>query len=413
MPNTPAHTDRSSTGARSAATTTDAAERPLHAVVLPTGPALADALRAAVEGDGPAVLPLSPELPAAALQAALTALRPTHVVTSDGVRRYPDGVGVPGDVAVVIATSGSTGPPKGVQLTAAALRASASASLRRLRAAPGDRWLCCLPLHHVSGLQVLMRAWLSGTDPIVHTGFSPQAVLATGADQVSLVPTQLRRLLTALPPKEPLPLRTILLGGAAAPPRLVEEAMAAGARVILSYGMSETSGGCVYDGTPLYNVDLKVGDDGLVRIAGPVLFSGYRLRPDLTRACADGRWFVTSDLGELTEGRLRVLGRADDVINTGGHKVVAGAVAAVLDEHPSVAEVAVMGRPDPDWGERVVAAVVPADPGAPPSLAVLREFVKRRLPAYAAPKEVVLLSRMPLLPNGKPDLMTLKRASHK
>src|SRR5690606_17535783 len=147
-------------------------------------------------------------------------------------------------------------------------------------------------------------------------------------------------------------------------------------------------------GTPHYYVDLTVGGDGLIRIAGPVLFSGYRLRPDLTRACADGRWFVTSDLGELTEGRLRVLGRADDVINTGGHKVVAGAVAAVLDEHPSVAEVAVMGRPDPDWGERVVAAVVPADPGAPPSLAVLREFVKRRLPAYAAPKEVVLLSRM-------------------
>ncbi|SDR18253.1 O-succinylbenzoic acid--CoA ligase [Thermostaphylospora chromogena] len=413
MPNTPAHADRPSTGAQPAVSTPEATERPLHAVVLPAGAALTDALRAAVEGDGPAVLPLSPKLPPAALEAALTALRPTHVVTADGVRRHPDGVGVPGDVAVVIATSGSTGPPKGVQLTSAALRASASASLRRLGAAPGDRWLCCLPPHHVSGLQVLMRAWSSGTEPIVHAGFSPRAVLASGADQVSLVPTQLRRLLAALPPGERLPLRTILLGGAAASPQTVEAARAAGARVVLSYGMSETSGGCVYDGTPLYNVDLKVGGDGLIRIAGPVLFSGYRLRPDLTRARTDGRWFVTSDLGELAEGRLRVLGRADDVINTGGHKVVAGAVSAVLEEHPSVAEVAVVGRPDPEWGERVVAAVVPADPDAPPSLADLREFTKRRLPAYAAPKEVVLLSRLPLLPNGKPDLMALKRASYK
>src|SRR5690606_1750997 len=162
-------------------------------------------------------------------------------------------------------------------------------------------------------------------------------------------------------------------------------------------------------GTPHYYVDLTVGGDGLIRIAGPVLFSGYRLRPDLTRARTDGRWFVTSDLGELAEGRLRVLGRADDVINTGGHKVVAGAVAALLAERPDIAEVVVVGRPDPEWGERVVAVAVPADPARPPVLADLRAHVKRHLPPYAAPKELVLLPHLPLLPNGKPDLAALKQ----
>ncbi|MFI9436510.1 MULTISPECIES: AMP-binding protein [Streptosporangium] len=372
-------------------------QRELHAVVLPAGPELFQAVAAALDGRGPAVLPLSPALPAPALRATLEALRPTHV---NGVR-HAHGVGVPSEVAVVIATSGTTGVPKGVQLSAAALRASASASLRRLGARPGERWLCCLPPSHVSGLQVLVRSLLSETAPIVHDGFSPEAVLASGADHVSLVPTQLRRLL----PADLSVFRTILLGGAAAPADLLAAARAAGARVVTTYGMSETCGGCVYDGEPLRDVDLKIGDDGRIRLAGPVLFSGYRLRPDLTAATRDGDWFLTSDLGTLTGGRLRVLGRADDVINTGGEKVVAAAVAAVVAEHPAVADAAVVGRPDPEWGERVVAVVVSA---APPSLAELRAFAKERLPAYAAPAELIVLPEIPLLPNGKPDLATLR-----
>ncbi|MFF5207737.1 AMP-binding protein [Streptosporangium sp. NPDC000396] len=372
-------------------------QRELHAVTLPPGPELFQAVGAALDGRGPAVLPLSPALPAPALRATLDALRPTHV---NGVR-HEHGAGVPPEVAVVIATSGTTGVPKGVQLSAAALRASASASLRRLDVRPGERWLCCLPPSHISGLQVLVRALLGGTDPIVHDGFSPEAVLASGADHVSLVPTQLRRLL----PADLSVFRTILLGGAAAPPDLLAAARAAGARVVTTYGMSETCGGCVYDGEPLDNVDLKIGDDGRIRVAGSMLFSGYRLRPDLTRAARDGDWFLTSDLGSLTGGRLRVLGRADDVINTGGEKVVAAAVTAVVAEHPAITDAAVVGRPDPEWGERVVAAVVSS---APPSLAELRAFVKERLPAYAAPAELVVLPELPLLPNGKPDLETLR-----
>ncbi|WP_406315548.1 AMP-binding protein [Streptosporangium sp. NBC_01639] len=371
--------------------------RELHAAVLPPGPELFSAVAAALDGEGPAVLPISPDLPARALRATLDALRPTHV---NGIPQE-GGVGVPPEVAVVIATSGSTGTPKGVQLSAAALRASAAASLRRLDARPGERWLCCLPPSHVSGLQVLVRSLLSETEPIVHDGFSPEAVLTSGAEHVSLVPTQLRRLLSA----DLSVFRTILLGGAAAPADLLAAARTAGARVVTTYGMSETSGGCVYDGEPLYNVDLKIGDDGRIRLAGPMLFSGYRLRPDLTDAVRDGDWFLTSDLGTLADGRLRVLGRADDVVNTGGEKVVAAAVAAVVAEHPAITDAVVVGRPDPEWGERVVAVVVSP---APPSLAELRAFAKERLPAYAAPAELVVLPEIPLLPNGKPDLAGLR-----
>ncbi len=379
-----------------------AAARPVHALLIPPGPELFEAVRLALSGDGPAVLPLSPDLPRPALAAALASLRPTHVVTSDGVRREPDGR--PTSAAVIIATSGSTGAPKGVELPAEALTASARASLTRLGARRGDRWLCCLPPSHISGMQVLVRSLLCETEPVIHPRFSPGDVAASGADHVSLVPTQLRRMIDA--GADVAAFRTILLGGAAAPPGLLDAVRTAGARVVTTYGMSETSGGCVYDGVPLDNVDLKIGDDGRVRIRGPVLFSGYRLREE--RPFEDG-WFVASDLGTIEGGRLRVLGRADDVINTGGRKVVAGAVAEVLAGHPRVRDVVVVGRPDPEWGEIVEAVVVCRDEEV--TLAELRDFAKERLPAYAAPRTVRLVSRIPLLPNGKPDMVALRNQS--
>lgn len=376
-------------------TTSPHPDRPLHALVLPPGPELFAALRDALSGAGPAVLPLSPDQAGA----AISALRPTHV----GGARHDGGAGVPEDVAVVIATSGSTGAPKGVLLSARALRASAAASLRRVAATRGERWLCCLPPSHVSGLQVLVRALLSGTEPIIHPRFDPRRVLESGADHVSLVPTQLHRLVEL--GADLSGFRTILLGGAAPRPGLLAEARALGAHVVTTYGMSETCGGCVYDGRPLDHVNVKIGDDGLIRVAGPVLLSGYRSGEPVPR---DGEWFVTSDLGELSGGRLRVLGRADDVVNTGGEKVVAGAVAEVLSGHPAVAEAAVVGRPDPEWGEVVVAVVVPADPAAPPTLPHLRAYCADRLPAYAAPRDLRVVARLPLLANGKPDLQRLR-----
>ncbi|WP_433444383.1 AMP-binding protein [Nonomuraea sp. CA-141351] len=370
-------------------------DRPLHAIVQPPGPALFRAVRDALSGEGPAVLPLAP----GQSEAAIAALRPTHV---NGALQS-DGTGVPSDVAVVIATSGSTGAPKGVMLSATALRASAAASLRRVEASKGERWLCCLPVSHISGLQVLVRALLSDSEPIIHARFDPDEVLRSGAGHVSLVPTQLHRLVEL--GADLSVFRTILLGGAAPRPGLVDQARDLGARVVTTYGMSETCGGCVYDGQPLYNVDLKIGEDGLIRISGPVLFSGYRFGgPDPF----DGGWFRTSDLGELTGGRLRVLGRADDVINTGGEKVVAAAVVTVLCTHPEVADAAVVGTPDLEWGERVTAVVVPANPDTPPTLAQLRAYCRDRLPSHAAPRDLRLVPQLPLLPNGKTDLVRLR-----
>ncbi|MEU5883854.1 AMP-binding protein [Spirillospora sp. NPDC047279] len=388
----------------------------LHAVVLPSGPRLYAALAAALDGTGPAICPISPDLPGPALADLLNALAPHAVETADGVTPFRPrsacapvaGIPVADGTAVLIATSGSTGTPKIVELAGDALRASAAATFARIGAEPGDRWLCCLPTSHIAGVQVLVRSLVAGTEPVIQPRFDVTAVGGADAAHLSVVPTQLRRLLDA--GVELSKFRSVLLGGAAAPPDLLDEARARGARVFTTYGMSETSGGCVYDGLPLDGVRASVGGDGRIRLAGPVLFGGYRLLPRLTASVRDGDWFVTQDLGELTaDGRLRVRGRADDVIITGGEKVVAGEVAAALSRHPGVADVAVVGRPDAEWGQRVTAVVVPAPGHAVPDLDGLRGWVRESLPAAAAPRELELVAALPLLPSGKPDLETLRR----
>jgi O-succinylbenzoic acid--CoA ligase len=373
---------------------------------------LLEALGAALDGTGPAILPVDPRLPAERARALLQALRPATLETLQGTQRLDpgDSPAVAPGTAVVIATSGSTGEPKGVELSAAALRHSARASLDRIGARPGETWLSCLPASHVSGLQVFVRSLLSGVTPVV---LERLARLPRGGDPpryVSLVPTQVRHLLDEPGGRDVLAgFRGILLGGAAVPAGLRAEAAAAGARVITTYGMSETCGGCVYDGEPLDGVSAGIGPDGRIRLAGPVLFSGYRGRPDLTAAALDGGWFVTSDVGEVdAAGRLTVRGRADAMINTGGEKVSADEVASVLEDCPGVREAVVVGRPDPEWGELVTAIVVPADPAAPPGLDVLRGFARGRLPGYAAPRAVVVVPAVPLLSSGKPDLRALR-----
>ena len=179
--------------------------------------------------------------------------------------------------------------------------------------------------------------------------------------------------------------------------------------MVTTYGMTETCGGCVYDGTPLDGVRVKIGaEDGRIWIGGPVLFSGYVDGPEQP-APGDG-WFRTGDLGRLdSSGRLTVRGRADDVINTGGYKVVPGEVAAALQTSPRIRDVAVLGQPDPQWGELVVAVVVPADPADPPTLELLRLHVRERLPRYAAPSRVIVVDAVPMLPSGKHDIAQLRR----
>ncbi|MBB6171459.1 O-succinylbenzoic acid--CoA ligase [Nocardiopsis mwathae] len=397
------------------------ANRPLQAVTGLDPAHLTSLLAEALAGRGPALLPIDPGLPPARVDALLTAMRADRIRSADGVRSLPGGDGgVADDTALVIATSGSTGVPKGVELSADALLHSARASIRRIGAAPDDAWLCVLPTAHISGLQVVLRALVGGTEP-VHRAFDPadtMAVAAAHRPHVSLVPTQLHRLLAA---DADLSLfGTILLGGAAADEGLLERARAAGGRLITTYGMSETCGGCVYDGVPLDGMRADLDGEGRILLAGPALFSGYRLDPEHTAAHllppagrrGDERWFRTGDLGRFDEeGRLRVRGRADDMINTGGHKVVPGEVAALVARHPAVAEAVVVGRADPEWGQRVTAVVVPTDPACPPSLDDLRQWVKSRLPGYAAPRELDLRARIPLLGSGKPDLSALRASS--
>jgi len=370
-------------------------------------PRLVELLAAALDGSGPAIVPLDAGLPPSRLAELIGVLRPGSVEDAEGVTtvRSGAGEGVAEGTAVIIGTSGSTGAPKGVELSAAALRHSARASLDRVGARPGERWLCCLPGTHVAGLAVLVRSLTGGTEPVLAERADAETVAASGCAHVSLVPTQLQRLL--LQTGTPLAgFSSVLLGGAAAPAGLLAAARDAGVPVVTTYGMTETCGGCVYDGVPLDGVRAEVRDDGRIWINGPVLFSGYLRGP---RAPADG-WFRTGDLGALDgAGRLTVRGRADDVINTGGHKVVPGEVAAALQACPGVRDAAVVGQPDPEWGERVVAVVVPADPGDPPALELLRSHVRERLPRYAIPSRIVMVDAVPMLPSGKHDIVRLRQ----
>lgn len=372
--------------------------------MLPPGEEFAAALEDAW-GRGDAVLPLDPSVSAATTRRVVEAMRPHVLVTPDGPHRLQAGRPVDDEVALVVVTSGSTGEPKGAQLSAAALESSGRATMARIGREASDRWLACLPWHHIGGLQVLLRARLFGTPLEVHAGFDVTRVAGSAATLVSLVPTQLLRLLDA--GVELRRFRAVLLGGAAAPPSLLSRARDAGVRVVTTYGMSETAGGCVYDGRPLDDVEARVDGDGRVLLRGPVLMTGYRLRPELTRdALVDG-WLRTADLGSIDDGLLTVHGRVDDVIVTGGENVVATAVAALLAAHPGVADVAVTGLPDEEWGQRVVAVVVPK--AAAPSLREMRAWVAARAPGSHAPRAMVVVDAIPRLSSGKPDRLAVQR----
>jgi O-succinylbenzoic acid--CoA ligase len=382
-------------------------QRRLLALDLPPGAAFVEALDAAWER-GDAVLPIDPLAPFAAKRTVLDAMRPHAVIDGSGETAYADPAPLVDDVALVITTSGSTGVPKGAQLSHAALAASADATASRIGQSAGDRWLSCLPWQHIGGLQVLLRARLLDIPIEIHERFDVEAVATSAATLVSLVPAQLAQLLDA--GADLSRFRVILLGGAAAPPTLLERSREAGAPVVTTYGMSETSGGCVYDGRPLDGVELSITDDSRIRVRGPVVMSGYRLRPGVSAGVlSDDGWLTTGDLGVIgDDGLLQVLGRADDVIVTGGENVVPNAVAAVLAGHPAVVEVVVTGVPDPTWGQRVVAVVVAAA-GTPPSLAELRELCAVRLPRAAAPRALVAVDELPRLVSGKPDLLAVQQ----
>ncbi|MCZ3388157.1 MAG: o-succinylbenzoate--CoA ligase [Actinomycetia bacterium] len=325
---------------------------------------------------------------------------------------------VPTGVALVVPTSGSTGIPRLALLSAAALLASAD----RTHEVLGGRghWLLALPTTHIAGLQVLVRSLRAGLEPVVVDtagGFNAadfsaavESMDIASSEQphyTALVPTQLQRLLDDGAGVEALwQLDAVLVGGAAAPDDLLSRASAAGINVISTYGMTETCAGCVYDGVPLPDVNLDIAADGRIRVAGPMLFDGYAVGDD---SLTDG-WFTTSDLGRLDDGVLHVQGRADNVIVSGGVNVPAEAVERVLLGIASVTGAVVVGVPDSEWGERVVAVVTA---GVAIELSEVRSWCLDAIPHEWLPREVLTLEAIPMLPSGKPDRTAVRHIAAK
>jgi o-succinylbenzoate---CoA ligase len=336
----------------------------------------------------------------------VTSLRPVSGTPGELLGLLREWQGADDPAPLVVETSGSTGRPKRVVLSRRAMRASVEATHARL-GGPGQ-WVLNLPPTAVAGVQVLFRSIVAGVDPVV-VADPVEAAGAVTADRayLALVPTQLVRALGNPEVVEALTrFDTVLVGGGPLDPGVRREAERRGVRVVQSYGMSETCGGCVYDGRPLDDVRLRIDGDGQVLVGGPVLFDGYEGEPERTaEVLADG-WLRTADLGRIADdGRLEVLGRVDDVVVSGGVNVPTPAVARMLRDHPAVQDAHVVGVPDREWGSRVVAVVV-ADPV--PTLDELRDLVS---PRAWAPKGLVALDELPLLPNGKVDRLRVEEVA--
>jgi O-succinylbenzoic acid--CoA ligase len=363
--------------------------RPLR-VILAEPLGVLEAVREALSGSGPAVLP--------------------HPAPSAVAGKVPDTV--PQKVAVVVETSGSTGRPKRVGLSSDALLASAAASDTAL-GGPGQ-WMLALPAHYIAGINVLVRSLAAEHTPVLldPNGFTAER-FARACERfvhprrlVSLVPAQLSRLLDS--PEGADALRGfahVLVGGQAMPAGLAERARDAGIPVTRTYGSSETSGGCIYDGVPIGDTRVRT-TDGRVELAGSVLAEGYLDDPRRTAFSfpeeGGERWYRTDDAGELVDGVLRVIGRLDDVIVSGGVKIALPAVEEAVRGMPGLDSAVVVAAPHPEWGETpVVVTEVAAD------LDAVRAVVASRLGSAAAPTRVVLVDRIPLLSSGKPDRLAL------
>lgn len=404
--------------------------KPLEQLRLPAGPGVLDLLprlAEALDGDSP-ILPLAPGAPKVALPL----------------------VPYPRELALVVSTSGSTGTTKQAMLAAGNLRASATATLARLHG-PGH-WLLALAPHHIAGVQVLVRSILAGTTPDVLDLTVPFTAAAfceaagrirriDGPRYTSLVPTQLARLLQDRAGREALTwFDAVLVGGAALPAPLARAAHEAGAPLVTTYGMSETAGGCVYEGRPLGGIRVRLeadeadprahtepatgipdddGPTGRILLGGPVIAAGYlgdreRTRESFVDLDGDGtRWFRTDDLGRWSTGadgpRLQVVGRTDDIVNSGGHKIAPAVVeAAALAYLPQVGECAVVGTPDEEYGE-AVSLVLVLQPYLPrPTLAQVRDTLRPHLPPAALPRRLAIVDALPRVSIGKVDRGTLR-----
>jgi len=352
---------------------------------------------------------------------------------------------LPPDLAVVIGTSGSTGVPKRAMLTTTNLRSSIDATAARLGG--HGHWLLTVPAHHVAGLQVLLRSVVAGTTPDVMDpthGFTPATWVAAvdvmtptdGPTVVSLVPTQLSRLLADDAATARLARFTaVLVGGAATHPDLLARAAEAGVAAVTTYGMSETAGGCVYDGRPLDGTSVELDADGRISLVGPTVAAGYLDDPDLTathfrllaRSASSGvgdgtaeggrtrnqsglRGFRTDDVGHVdVDGRLHVDGRVDDLVNTGGLKVAPRLVEEAVARLDGIHEAVAVGVPDPEWGEVLAVAVVTTPGSAAPTVGGLREQLRGILADAALPRAVREVDAIPARGPGKPDRAAIRK----
>ena len=310
--------------------------------------------------------------------------------------------GIDRDIALVLFTSGSQGQPKGVMLSRSALVASAEASARRHTWQDQERWLCCLPLHHIGGLSVLLRCLIDRQTAVLLDGFEVETVaraLHQGAiTRVSMVPTMLWRLLEA-GHRAPPGLRLVLIGGAALDPQLMERALAAGYPVVHSYGLTETASQIVVMGRALDGVQLRVRR-GRLEVRGPMLMRDY-LPPHSDAAIGADGWLQTQDRARLhADGRVSILGRSDSVIISGGENIDLQKVEAGVQRCSGVKLCVALGLPHPEWGQELVALVLGA-PGL--DGARLRAEVDARLEGHLRPKRLLLVEEIPLLDNGKVD----------
>ena len=411
--------------------------RELGAVLLPLNPRLTAEEAAQVLRDSGVRLLVDDGEPIAQAAAALAGGLARGVLRSgdfESLASLPAGASTgpgPGwkdaDGLALIYTSGTTGQPKGAMLPCSAFLASARGSAELLGTGPDERWLACMPLFHVGGLSILLRACLAGSAVVLQPGFDPGAVDRAlerdGITGVSLVATMLQRLLGERGERRPpSSLRWVLLGGGPAPAALLAPARALGYPLAPTYGLTEAASQvatrlpadadspldgrlCPLPGTALKIVDtagrvLPAGEPGEICIRGETLMRGYLGRPEATaRALRDG-WLHTGDVGTLDAGgRLRVLDRREDLIVSGGENVYPAEIEATLAQHPAVLEAAVVGEPDAEFGARPVAWWVAAVPGAEEP--DLEAFCRERLAGYKVPRRFLRLASLPRNSAGK------------
>ncbi|MGH2681171.1 MAG: class I adenylate-forming enzyme family protein [Actinomycetota bacterium] len=372
----------------------------LVVIDLPPGPAWVELVTRLWLEEVP-FLPLDDRLTEREKRAIVGRARPHFVRDAAGETLLADAASTAPGVAIVIPTSGTAGEPKLVELHRVAVVVAVSRSAERLEATPGAPWLCPLTPAHIGGLLVLLRGAILGAPVIMHERFDPERLVrdGVGAAFASVVPAMVQRLVDADLGLDGL---TLLVGGGAIEDATAEAARSRGARVVTTYGLTETCGGVTYDGVPLDGMHVRLDADGAIEVSGSTVMEGYRLDPAATGSVftVDG-WLRTGDLGTIAGGRLSVGGRIDHVIRTGAEKVWPEEVERALASHPKVGDVAVAGTPDAEWGSHVSAFVVPADPGDPPSLEELRDHGADRLARFKLPRQVHLVEEIPRTSTGK------------